>query len=431
MDDRDGGEDGEDPKGGGHGSPALKEGAEDDEDDALGTFHESYFAGADEGFGACARVADHERGGHDEGDEEDVEVAVAASVEDEQTEEEGDVGVAVEDGVKEGAEDGDLVGLAGDAAVDHVKEAGADDDEAGVEEHANVVVGARVAEEEGGDNVDEQADEGEGVGRDPRERETVDDLLQQPAAALTECACPGHAVFQVYRGLRVSGSVALFCGGEFGGLRAGEGETMAEDEGVGGVCGADFFEDGEEIAADGEGGAGLGGLVVVGACATEDELAAALTERGVAGDFEGFCGLAVVGFGIAGGGGIEGDEVSFGDDFGGAVVVDVVPLERGAGGGDGEPGGELHALGGSRWLRVIAVFEDACPVAGEGLSEIGARLVGGDGGRRLGCEGEGQQEACGENEVAHEDSYGADLGKFRAVKDCFEEGYSEGTFAVS
>jgi hypothetical protein len=166
MDDGDGGHDGEDPEGGGHGVPTLEEGAEDDEDDALGALHEADFAGTDEGFGAGAGVADHERGGHDEGYEEDVEEAVAAGVEDEQAEEEGDVRVAIEDGIEEGAEDGDLVGLAGDAAVDHVEQAGADDDEAGVKEHADVVVGARVAEEEGGDDVDDEADEGEGVGGD-------------------------------------------------------------------------------------------------------------------------------------------------------------------------------------------------------------------------------------------------------------------------
>ena len=177
MDYGDGGHDGEDPEGGGHGVPAFEEGAEDDEDDALGALHEAYFAGADEGFGAGSGVADHERGGHDEGGQEDVEEAVAAGVEDDQAKEEGDVGVAVEDGVEEGAKDGDLVGEAGDAAVDHVKEAGSDDDEASVEEHADVVVGARVAEEEGGDDVDDEADEGEGVGGDFGESETVNNLL--------------------------------------------------------------------------------------------------------------------------------------------------------------------------------------------------------------------------------------------------------------
>ena len=177
MDDRDGGEDGEDPKGGRHGSPALEEGTEDDEYDALGALHEAYFAGADEGFGAGAGVADHKAGGHDEGYEEDVEEAIAAGVEDEQAEKESDVGVAVEDGVEEGSEDGDLIGLAGYAAVDHVEEAGTDDDEAGVEEHADVVVGAGVAEEEGGDDVDEETDEGEGVGRDFGESEAVNNLL--------------------------------------------------------------------------------------------------------------------------------------------------------------------------------------------------------------------------------------------------------------
>jgi len=192
VDDGDGGHHGEQPKGRSHCAPAVEEGAEDDEDDALGAFHEADLAGADEGFGAGAGVADHQAGCHDEGREEDVEVAVAAGVVDNEAEEDGDVGVAVEDGVEEGAEDRDLVGLAGDASVDHIEEACADDDDARVEEHADIVFRACVAEEECGDDVDEQADEGERVGRDLRQREAVDDLLKQPAAAFTECECPGH-----------------------------------------------------------------------------------------------------------------------------------------------------------------------------------------------------------------------------------------------
>jgi hypothetical protein len=207
MDDGDGGHDRENPEGGGHGSPASEESAEDDQDDALGALHEAYFAGADEGFGAGAGVADHERGGHDEGNQEDVEQALTAGVEDEQAEEESDVGVAVEDGIEEGAKDGDLVGEAGDAPIDHVKEARTEDDEGGVEEHANVGVGARVAEEEGGDHIDDEAEEGEGVGGDAGESQTSDDLLQQPTAAFTECACPSHAVDLVYRDVFGFGTV--------------------------------------------------------------------------------------------------------------------------------------------------------------------------------------------------------------------------------
>ncbi len=75
---------GQNPKGWGHCVPAFEESAQDDEDDALGALHEAYFAGADEGFGAGAGVADHQRGRHDEGCQEYVEEAVAAGVEDDQ-----------------------------------------------------------------------------------------------------------------------------------------------------------------------------------------------------------------------------------------------------------------------------------------------------------------------------------------------------------
>src|SRR5665213_85451 len=43
VDDRDGRHGGENPERGGHGSPAVEEGAEDDEDDALGSLHETDF----------------------------------------------------------------------------------------------------------------------------------------------------------------------------------------------------------------------------------------------------------------------------------------------------------------------------------------------------------------------------------------------------
>jgi len=238
VDNGDGGHHGENPEGGGHGSPAVEEGAEDDEDDALGALHEANLAGADEGFGAGAGVADHEGCGHDEGGEEDVEVAVGAGVVDDEAEEDGDVGVAVEDGVEEGAEDGDLVGLAGDATIDHVEEAGADDDEAGVEEHADVVAGARVAEEEGRDDVDEKADEGEGVGRDLREREAVDDLLEQPAAAFTECECPSHRLryYTMDGGEFEDFEFALAVGGDHGG---GVADLFAEEGAADGAGGGD------------------------------------------------------------------------------------------------------------------------------------------------------------------------------------------------
>ena len=134
VDDGDGGKHSENPEDGRHHSPAVEEGAENDEHHALRTLHEANLAGADESFGAGAGVADHQRCDHDEGGQNDVEEAVAAGIEDQQAEEQGDVGVAVDDGVEEGAEDGDLLGLAGHAAVHHVEDAGADDDQPGVEE---------------------------------------------------------------------------------------------------------------------------------------------------------------------------------------------------------------------------------------------------------------------------------------------------------
>jgi hypothetical protein len=60
----DGGEDGDDPEHGGH---AVEQGADDDQDEALRAFHETYAAGTDERFGAGAGVADHDRADHHDG----------------------------------------------------------------------------------------------------------------------------------------------------------------------------------------------------------------------------------------------------------------------------------------------------------------------------------------------------------------------------
>ena len=200
VDDGNGGDDGEDPEDRRHDSPALEEGAEDDEDDALGALHEAYFAFSDEGFGAGARVADHQRGDHDKGGEEDVEEAIAARVEDQESEKEDDVGVAIDHRIEESSKDGDLVGLASDAAVDHVEDASADDDEAGIEKHADVVLLVAESEEDGGAGVDDQSEASEDVGRDAGEGEPVNNGLKDHATTGAECTGPrdlggfGHCV---------------------------------------------------------------------------------------------------------------------------------------------------------------------------------------------------------------------------------------------
>src|SRR6185437_1256377 len=197
VDDGDGGEDGENPEDGGHDSPAVEEGSQDEKDDTLRAFHEADLALADERLGASAGVADHERGDHDEGGEEDVKEPVATRVKNQKPKEENNIRVTVDDGVKEGSEDRDLLRLTGDAAVDHVEDAGADDDQAGVEEHAGIVVLVGEAEEDGSGGVDEQSDEGEDVGRDFRERKAIDDGLQENSAGPAKRTCPSftHGIY--------------------------------------------------------------------------------------------------------------------------------------------------------------------------------------------------------------------------------------------
>jgi len=195
VDHGDRGDDGEDPEDGRHDAPALEEGAEDDEDDALGALHKADFALTDESLGAGASVADHQRGDHDEGGEEDVEEAIAARVEDQKSEEEDDIGIAVDDGVKEGAEDGDLLGLAGDTSVNHVENAGADDDKAGIKKHANVVVLIAKAEQDRRAGIDDEAEEGEDVRRNAGEGKAVHDGLQDHATTGAERPGPRNLRF--------------------------------------------------------------------------------------------------------------------------------------------------------------------------------------------------------------------------------------------
>ena len=191
VDHGDGGEDGQNPQ---HGSHAVGEGADDDQHDALGALHEADLAGGDERLGAGAGVADHDRGGHDEGDQHHVEEAVGAGVVDQQAEEDRHVGVAVDDGIEKRAEEGDLVGGARHAAVHHVKDAGADDDQPGIDKAARlIVVRAGKAKKQRRRHIDDQADEGQHVGRDAGEGKAVHDLVEQNSTISADGAGPGHA----------------------------------------------------------------------------------------------------------------------------------------------------------------------------------------------------------------------------------------------
>ncbi len=181
---------GQNPENRGHRAPAIKERAQDDEHDALRSLHEADLALTDQRLGAGAGVAHHKRRDHDEGGQHDVEESVAAGVKHQQPEEEYYVGVAVDDGIEKCAEDRDLVGLAGNASVHHVEDAGADDDQGGINEHAYVIVLIGVTEKNGGGGVDDESDKREDVGRDAREREAIDDGLQQHSASAPKSAGP-------------------------------------------------------------------------------------------------------------------------------------------------------------------------------------------------------------------------------------------------
>ena len=191
MDDGDGGQDRQHPEHRGHHAPAVEEGPQDDEDHAFRPLHEADLAGADQGFGTGAGVADHERRDHDKGGQHDIEEAVAAGIKHQQAEEKNHVAVAIDDRIEEGSEDGDLVGLARHPSVHHVEDAGPDDDQAGVEEQANEIMLVGPAEENGGGGVDDQAQEGEHVGRNTGKRQPIHDALQEDPAGFAEGGGPG------------------------------------------------------------------------------------------------------------------------------------------------------------------------------------------------------------------------------------------------
>ena len=75
--------------------------------------------------------------------------------------------------------------MAGDAAIDHVEQTGADDDESALEEFT-------ARKQDGGKDIDEQADERENVRVDSGQGQAVDDQQNDLVATSANRACDGH-----------------------------------------------------------------------------------------------------------------------------------------------------------------------------------------------------------------------------------------------
>lgn len=73
------------------------------------------------------------------------------------------------------------------------EDAGGDDDQPGIEKEAHVVMLIGESEEHGGAGVDDEADEGEDIRRDPSERETVDYGLEKNSTGSAKGAGPRSA----------------------------------------------------------------------------------------------------------------------------------------------------------------------------------------------------------------------------------------------
>jgi hypothetical protein len=173
VDDGERGNDGDDPE---HGPHAVEKAADDEKNEALGTLHEADFAQGDEGFGAGARIADHDGAGSGDGGQNNVGSAAAYGVVDEQAHVQGHVRVAIERRIVEGAESGDAVLAPRHLPVQNVQETGEENNQGAGEESAH-------GEESGGAKIHDQAKKGEEIGIDSRGGDYANDFVEQPFAA--------------------------------------------------------------------------------------------------------------------------------------------------------------------------------------------------------------------------------------------------------
>src|SRR5208282_5796588 len=119
--------------------------------------------------------------------------AVAARVENQQSEEQRGIAVTVDDGIEKPSEAGHLVREAGDAAIHQVEESRSDDDQSGIEKHAALVVAVGISKQKRGVGVDQQSHQSQAVGIDAREREQTHDRVEQNTAGATDAAGPSHS----------------------------------------------------------------------------------------------------------------------------------------------------------------------------------------------------------------------------------------------
>ena len=188
MDYGNGGEDGDDPQDWRH---AVEQSADDYQHQSLGTLHETYTAGTYQRFGAGARIADHDRADHRDGSEDNVDRTAVAAVKHHQAYELGGIAVTVDYRIEEPSEAGDAIAGSSHGSVDQVEEAGPDDDQASVTEHAGLIFGIGVSKEKSSNYIDDQTQEGQHIGIDPRQRQAANDGIEQHTAAPAKDAGPG------------------------------------------------------------------------------------------------------------------------------------------------------------------------------------------------------------------------------------------------
>lgn len=168
------------------GGELTQERTENEENEALRTFPETDAAAVDEGFGAGLRIADHHGSGDDDSGEQCQEEAVDGGIVDEEAEEDGEVGVTVQNGFQESTEEIDVRLAMSKRTSEEVAGSRGNQNNARGEKSAG-------AEENSGDDAKRETTESKNARGNASARETRDSSLKHPAKGPAEAMeASGH-----------------------------------------------------------------------------------------------------------------------------------------------------------------------------------------------------------------------------------------------
>lgn len=168
------------------GGELTQERTENEENEALRAFPDTDATAVHEGFGAGLRIADHNGSGNDDSGEQCQEEAVDGGIVDEEAEEDGEVGVTVQNGFQESTEEIDVRLAMSERAGEKI---------AGSRGNQNDARGEKPpgAEENSGNDAKRETGESENAGGNASARETRDSSLKHPAKGPAEAMeASGH-----------------------------------------------------------------------------------------------------------------------------------------------------------------------------------------------------------------------------------------------